>query len=102
MPGKIVAPQRSLAIRLSRSSSFTLRVRSLGSENALLRSSPRVRGRFMRGPSVQIIRLADNLSLGQLFAVKPFFATRERLLVLDFGHLSSRGFCARWTNKHLR
>src|SRR5215472_6643165 len=50
MPGKIVSPERSLAIRLSRSSSFTLRARSLGSENALLRSSPRVRGRFMRGP----------------------------------------------------
>src|ERR1700747_1241342 len=61
MPGKIVSPERSLAIRLSRSSSLTLRVRSLCSENSLFRSSPRVRGRFMKGPLHRIIRFAKSL-----------------------------------------
>src|SRR5215813_4741251 len=50
IPGKMVSPERSLAIRLSRSSSLTLRARSLCSEKELFRSSPRVRGRFMKGP----------------------------------------------------
>src|SRR5258708_33244769 len=51
MPGKIVSPERSLLIRLSRSSSLTLRLRSLCSEKALLRNSPRVRGRVIRASS---------------------------------------------------
>src|SRR6266404_5345057 len=58
MPGKIVSPERSLLIRLSRSSSLTLRVRSLCSEKALLRSSPRVRGRVI-GASSRLYAPAD-------------------------------------------
>src|SRR5882672_483923 len=49
MPGNIVSPERSRTIRFSRSSSFTLRARSLCSEKVLFLSSPRVRGRFMKG-----------------------------------------------------
>src|SRR5947208_2688142 len=47
IPGKIGSPVLSFAIRLSRSSSFTRRVRSRCSLNSLFRSSPRVVGRFI-------------------------------------------------------
>src|SRR4030088_116126 len=51
MPGKTGASllDRRRSTRLSRSSSFTDRVRERSSEKALLRSSPRVRGRLMIG-----------------------------------------------------
>src|SRR5215469_16841420 len=47
IPGKIVSPVLSFAIKLSRSSSFTRRVRSRCSLNSFFRSSPRVVGRFI-------------------------------------------------------
>jgi hypothetical protein len=48
MPGNTGPSCRRRAIRFSRSSSFTCRLRSLFSQNALCRSSPNVRGRFIR------------------------------------------------------
>src|ERR1700688_1801447 len=52
MPGKMLASSawRKRAMRLSRSSSFTRRVRRRSSEKALRRNSPSVRGRLMREP----------------------------------------------------
>src|ERR1700685_3832886 len=47
IPGNIGPPWRSFAIRLSRSSSFTRRLRRCASENGLWRNSPSVRGRLM-------------------------------------------------------
>src|SRR5579863_3685800 len=47
IPGNIGPPWRSFAIRLSRNSSFTRRLRSCSSENGLWRNSPSVRGRLM-------------------------------------------------------
>src|ERR1700683_540711 len=47
IPGNIGPPWRSFAIKLSRSSSFTRRLRSCCSENGLWRNSPSVRGRLM-------------------------------------------------------
>src|SRR5205823_11702617 len=47
IPGKIGSPVLSFAIRLSRSSSLTRRVRSRCSLNSLFRSSPRGVGRFI-------------------------------------------------------
>src|SRR5215472_7601379 len=80
MPGKMVSPARSLAIKLSRSSSLTLRVRSLCSENALLRSSPRVQGRFMRGPLGEIIRSGEQFSIVGLLRVGSCLKVLERRL----------------------
>src|SRR6476469_3092787 len=57
MPGKMVSPERIRAIRLSLSSSLVLRARSLCSEKVLFLSSPKVIGRFMKGPLALIIRL---------------------------------------------
>src|SRR5689334_18676761 len=49
MPAKIASSllERSRAIRVLRSSSFTRRVRSFSSVKGLRRNSPRVRGRFI-------------------------------------------------------
>src|SRR5450755_1931059 len=47
MPGKMLPPSRSRAIRFSRNSSFTRRVFKRDSEKALRRSSPSVCGIFI-------------------------------------------------------
>src|SRR5690242_5329404 len=67
MPGKTGFPERSRAIRLSRNSSFTRRVRSRSSEKLLFLSSPNVWGKFMDcWPSptahTKIIRRKQNAS----------------------------------------
>src|ERR1700679_3729673 len=52
MPGKMLTSScwRRRAMRLSRSSSLTWRVRRRSSEKSLWRNSPRVRGRDMKTP----------------------------------------------------
>src|SRR5208283_5885526 len=52
MPGKMLASSVlcKRAMRFSRSSSFTWRVRKRSSEKAVRRSSPSVRGRLMKTP----------------------------------------------------
>src|SRR5215472_2163783 len=85
MPGKIDSLPRSRAIRFSRSSSFTLRVRSLCSEKELFLSSPRVRGRFMKGLCTALYaRMASLLHV----AVAAGALARAQSL-LDFGNGSA-------------
>src|ERR1700733_12212815 len=62
IPGNIGPPWRSFAIKLSRSSSFTRRLRSCSSENGLWRNSPSVRGRLM------IEKPPEGLLLARLYA----------------------------------
>src|SRR5580704_12599256 len=67
MPGKMAASSgwRRRAMRLSRSSSFTRRVRRRSSEKVLRRNSPSVRGRGMREPPGELRRLyAEERGLG--------------------------------------
>src|SRR5208282_1039504 len=62
MPGKIGPPWRSFAVRLSRNSSFTRRLRNCSSENGLWRNSPSVRGKLMiEKPPLPLARLYARL-----------------------------------------
>src|SRR6476661_8328680 len=81
MPGKIVSPLRRRAIRFSRSSSFTLRVRSRCSEKELFLSSPRVGGRFMKGlwRALYRVRQPVNRSMHMPIAAGPLARAQAHL-----------------------
>src|SRR3954451_13939757 len=84
MPGKIVSPERIRAIRFSLSSSLVLRARSLCSEKVLFLSSPKVVGRFMKGPLALIIRLDSYV---------PIFDERDAATIYRIFNSNARGRC---------
>src|SRR5277367_6742033 len=80
MPGKIGPPVRSLAMRLSRSSSFTPRDSMVFSEKGLVRNSPSVRGKLMtiRLPGTAIYGDYTPAYGSQCVAIAPGFLAHVR------------------------
>src|SRR5947207_13171750 len=106
MPGKIGASCPILAIRFSRSSSFTRRARNFSSEKGLRRNSPRVRGKLIgeqlqkqlsAGSKNKVRReCSDYTPQHQASGFRRVAAESLRPNFPDDGCPTSRRFCEKW------